>query len=132
MSNSAHSELTSKIIQSYYKVFNTLGFGFLEKVYERALAIELRNQGMIVRCQAPIKVNYEGLEVGQYYADILINNAVIVEIKAGESLCEEHEAQLVNYLKAIDVEVGMLLNFGKKPEFKRKVFSQEYKKLNKS
>jgi GxxExxY protein len=85
-----------------------------------------------LECQplAPIDVFYENHKVGFYIADIIVNSRVIIEIKAAECLCEEHEAQLTNYLKATDIEVGILLNFGKKPEFKRKVFSKEYKNLN--
>lgn len=132
MYNHAHSEITQVLINAYFKVFNTLGFGFLEKVYEKALSLELMERGLLVQRQVPIKVHYNGNEVGLYYADLLINEKVIVEIKAAESLCEEHEAQLVNYLKATEIEVGLLLNFGKKPEFKRKVFSEEFKNHKKS
>lgn len=125
--NFKHSEITELIIKAYYKVFNTLGFGFLEKVYENALAIELKRMDLQIEIQKPIKVYYEEEQVGFYVADIIVNNCVIIEVKAAESLCEEHEAQLLNYLKAIEIEVGLLLNFGKEPEFKRKVFSQEFK-----
>jgi GxxExxY protein len=128
--NFLHSEITSKIIKAYYIVFNKLGFGFLEKVYENALLIELKKAGLDCQSQIPIRVYYEKVEIGYYLADIIINHKVIVEIKAAECLCEEHEAQLVNYLRATDIEVGILLNFGKKAEFRRKVFSQEYKNHN--
>ena len=121
--NYKHSEITEKIIKAYYKVYNTLGYGFLEKVYQNALFIELRAMGLFVEKQKQIKVYYEGKEVGEYYADLIVADCVIVELKAAESLCEEHEFQLINYLKATEIEVGLLLNFGKKPEFKRKVFS---------
>ena len=122
-----HSEITEKIIKAFYKVYNTLGYGFLEKVYENAMVIELRKMGLLVSQQKRIKVYYENEEVGDYYADLLVDNSVIVELKAAKSLCEEHEAQLINYLKATDIEVGLLLNFGKKAEFKRKIFSNEKK-----
>lgn len=122
-----HEDLTDKIIKAYYKVNNTLGFGFLEKVYENAMAIELRKLGMHVEKQKNIKVYYEQEEIGDYYADLLVDHLVIVELKAAESLCEEHEAQLINYLKATPIEVGLLLNFGKKAEFRRKVFSNNRK-----
>ncbi len=122
-----HSEITEKIIRVFYKVNNTLGFGFLEKVYENAMAIELRRMGCKVRQQKNIKVYYENEEVGDYYADLLVDDLVIVELKASESLCEEHEAQLINYLKATKIEVGLLLNFGKKAEFKRKIFTNDKK-----
>ncbi|MFA7418810.1 MAG: GxxExxY protein [Melioribacteraceae bacterium] len=122
-----HEESTNQIIKAFYKVNNTLGFGFLEKVYENAMKLELQNAGLKVEQQKNIRVNYNGIEVGDYYADLLINDCVIVELKATESLCEEHEAQLLNYLKATNIEVGLLMNFGKKAEFKRKIFSNENK-----
>lgn len=130
--NYLHSDLTAEIIKAYYRVFNTLGYGFLEKVYENAMLIELRKRGFFCTKQTPIDVLYEGEKVGFYFADLIVNDCVIIEIKAAESLCEEHEAQLTNYLKATTIEVGLLLNFGKKPEFKRKVFSSEYKNHNQS
>ena len=122
-----HADVTDKIIKAFYKVNNTLGFGFLEKVYENAMAIELRKIGCQVWKQKNIKVYYENEEVGDYYADLLVNEKVIVELKAAESLCEDHETQLINYLKATRIEVGLLLNFGKKAEFKRKIFSNNKK-----
>ena len=127
--NYKHAEITEKIIKAFYNVYNKLGFGFLEKVYEHAILIELRKMGMEVVNQYMIKVFYDGIEVGNYFADLFVENSVIVEIKAAEGLIEEHEAQLVNYLKATNIEVGLLLNFGKKPSFKRKVFSNEFKTL---
>ncbi len=117
-----HQELTSKIINAFYKVYNELGYGFLEKVYENALFIELTSQGLWVKKQQRIRVYYQEIEVGEYFADLLVEEKVIVELKAAESLADEHERQLLNYLKATDKEVGLLLNFGKKPQFKRKVF----------
>lgn len=114
-----HADLTEQIITSFYKVYNTLGYGFLEKVYENALAFELRKNGLIVKRQENIKVFYEGYEVGDYFADLFINDLVIVELKAAESLRQEHFAQLMNYCKATGIEVGLLLNFGKSPEIKR-------------
>ncbi|MHB2148452.1 GxxExxY protein [Calditrichota bacterium LG25] len=123
-----HEEITQKIIEAFYKVYNTLGYGFLEKVYENAMIIELGKCGFDVLQQKNIKVYYEGIVVGDYYADLIINNAVIVELKAAPSICEGHEAQLLNYLRATDIEVGMLLNFGKKAEFKRKIFTNDRKK----
>ena len=127
--NYKHAEITEKIIKAFYNVYNKLGFGFLEKVYEHAILIELRKMGVEVVNQYMIKVFYDGIEVGNYFADLFVENSVIVEIKAAEGLIEEHEAQLVNYLKATNIEVGLLLNFGKKPSFKRKVFSNEFKTL---
>ena len=122
-----HSDITEKIIKAFYKVNNTLGFGFLEKVYENAMVIELRKLGYNVLQQKNIKVHYENQEVGDYFADLLVNDSVIVELKAAENLCEEHEAQLINYLKATKIEVGLLMNFGKKAEFVRKIFTNDRK-----
>lgn len=121
-------ELTEKIIGIFYKVFNALGYGFREKVYENAMIIELQRERVPVISQAPIKVSYEGKVVGEYFADMLVDGKVIVEIKAGQSLAPEHEAQLLNYLKATDAEVGLLLNFGPRPQVKRKVFDNIRKK----
>ena len=127
--NYKHSDKTDKIIKAFFNVYNKLGFGFLEKVYEHALLIELRKMGIEAVNQFMIKVHYDGVEVGNYFADLFVENCVIVEIKAAEGLIEEHEAQLINYLKATNIEVGLLLNFGKQPTFKRKVFSNSYKTL---
>lgn len=132
MDNYKHSELTEKIIKAFYKVYNTLGYGFLEKVYENAIFIELESIGLNVRKQEPIKVYYEEKEVGVYFADLIINDTIIIELKAAESLSEEHESQLINYLKATNIEVGLLLNFGKKPEVKRKVYSNNIDEITKS
>ncbi len=123
-----HSEITEQIIKAFYKVYNTLGYGFLEKVYENAMAIELRKMGFDYRQQQRIKVYYENEIVGDYYADLIVNDSVIVELKASATIHEEHEAQLLNYLRATQVEVGLLLNFGKKPEFKRLIFTNDRKK----
>ena len=118
-----HSDITDKIINAFYKVNNDLWYGFLEKVYENAIVIELKKSGCSVVQQSKIEVYYEQENVGNYYADLLVDDKVIVELKASETLCEEHEAQLINYLKATKIEVGLLLNFGRKAVFKRKVFS---------
>ena len=130
--NMLHKEITGKIIEAFYKVNNTLGYGFLEKVYENAMKIELIRMGLKVEQQKNIRVYYEDNEVGDYFADLIVNDIVIIELKAAENLCEDHEAQLVNYLKATNVEVGLLLNFGKKAEFRRKIFTNDRKgiKLN--
>ena len=122
-----HSDLTDGIIKCFYTVYSKLGYGFLEKVYQNALRIELQKNGYKVECQHKINVFYEGLEVGEYYADMLINNTVIIELKAAEKLCESHALQLLNYLRATDQEIGLLLNFGKKPEIKRKTFLNSQK-----
>jgi len=123
-----HEDVTRAIIQALYKVYNTLGYGFLEKVYENALAYELARQGLEVRQRWPIKVYYDGHLMGEYFADLLVGSRVIVELKAVENLCPEHEAQLLNYLKATEIEVGLLLNFGPKPDFRRKIFTNDRKK----
>lgn len=120
-----HSEITEKIIGAFYKVYNTLGYGFLERVYENAMIIELREMGMEVDPQMPIKVFYKNQEVGYYKSDLIVEKSVLVENKAAEDLCEDHEYQLINYLKASNIEVGLLLNFGKEPSFKRKVFTNK-------
>jgi GxxExxY protein len=125
MENLLHKDITDGIINAFYKVYNVLGYGFLEKVYENALFHELTAAGFWVVKQQPIKVYYKELQVGDYYADLVVEDLVIVEIKAAEGLVEEHEFQLINYLKATDKEVGLLLNFGKRPQFRRKVFTNK-------
>jgi len=125
--NFKHTDITELIIKAFYKVYNTLGYGFLEKVYRNALAIELRKMGLEVILEARIVVYYDGEVVGEYFADLLVAGVVIVELKAVKRLLEEHEAQLLNYLKATPYEVGLLLNFGPKPEIKRKAFDNSRK-----
>ncbi len=124
-----HKDITDKVIQAFYKVYNELGFGFLEKVYENAMYLELLKMGMRVEKQKHIKVYYEGREVGEYFADLFVEGNVVIELKAAEGLCEEHEFQLINYLKATEAEVGILLNFGKTAVFKRKLFTNDKKKI---
>lgn len=132
MNNLLHSEITGQIIKAFYKVYNTLGFGFLEKVYERALAAELEALGFQVHSQQPIKVYYNGKNVGDYFADLIIENKIILEIKTASSIDKTHEAQLLNYLKATELEVGLILNFGEKAEYRRKVFANQRKDLIKN
>ena len=127
--NYLYSELTDRIIKAFYNVYNQLGFGFLEKVYEHAMMIELPKHGLNCVSQSPIKVFYDSKNVGEYFADIIVNDVVIIELKAAEALCPEHEAQLLNYLKATDKEVGLLLNFGKEPKVRRKVLTNKNKKM---
>jgi GxxExxY protein len=124
-----HGEITDRIIRSFYNVYNKLGFGFLEKVYENALILEIRKTGLFVEQQKNIKVFYDESQVGDYFADLIVNELIIVELKAAEALREEHEAQLINYLKATNVEIGLLFNFGKKAEFRRKIFSNANKSI---
>lgn len=117
--------LTDMILGAYYRVYNSLGYGFLEKVYENALVMELNDAGFHASQQQQINVYYKGAVVGDYFADLIINDKVIIELKAAESLRDEHVAQLTNYLKATDRELGLVLNFGKRPEFKRVIFSNK-------
>lgn len=125
--NYLHSEITGLVLKAFFKVYNQLGYGFLEKVYENALMIELGKTGLKCVQQANIPVYYETEKVGNYTADIIVNDCVILELKAAEMIIPEHEAQLVNYLRATDLEVGLLLNFGKKPQYTRKVLSNDFK-----
>jgi GxxExxY protein len=122
-----HGDITDKIISAFYTVYNTLGYGFLEKVYRNAMTIELRKQGLVVVPEAPIHVYYDGQVVGEYFADLLVADAVLVELKATRQLADQHEAQLLNYLKATPYEVGLLLNFGPKPEMRRKIYDNHRK-----
>ena len=123
-----HQETTEQIIKAFYNVYNTLGYGFLEKVYENALLIELKKNGFMCEKQKPISVFYENEIVGEFFADIIVNDTIILELKACETLINEHELQVINYLKATDIEVALLLNFGKIPQVKRKIYSNEFKK----
>jgi GxxExxY protein len=118
-----HSALTEKTIGAAFEVHRELGHGFLEKVYENALTLELQQNGVSVVSQAPIDVHYKGQPLGSYVADLLVDGAVICEIKAARALAAEHEAQLLHYLKATGVKVGLLLNFGSRSlQVKRLVF----------
>jgi len=118
-----HQELTAQIIQCAYTVHNTLGFGFLEAVYQNALLIELGKNSLKAAKEIPIKVSYNGLIVGDYVADILVEDKIILELKSVKELHPAHEAQLTNYLKATGLEVGLLINFGERVEIKRKVLT---------
>lgn len=116
-----HEETTEKILGAFYEVYNTLGYGFLEKYYEKALIIELERLGLEVRTQVPVQVHYKGVFLGDHFLDLVVDDKVIVEIKAVELLVPAHEAQLLNYLRATGMRVGLLVNFGRRPEFRRKV-----------
>src|SRR5262245_29335045 len=116
-----YQDLTGRIIKAFYDVYNELGYGFLEKVYENALLVELVSAGLRVGQQRPVSVHYLGRQVGSYFADLIVEGRVIIEVKSAEALCEAHEAQLLNYLKATEIEVGLLLNFGMRPAFRRKI-----------
>jgi len=122
-----HSELTEQIIGAFYDVYSKLGYGFLEDVYVKALVIELKKRGLIPSTEQAIEVYYESQLIGKYYADIVVNDLVILELKSVKALVVEHEAQLLNYLKATPYEVGLLLNFGPKPETKRRSFDNSRK-----
>ncbi len=125
--NLLHEDITDKIIKAFYNVYNKLGHGFLEKVYENAMAIELWKLGSKCEKQYPINVYYDGQEVGKYFADLLVENKVIVELKVAACFADDHEAQILNYLKATEIEVGLLLNFGTTPQISRKLFENRLK-----
>lgn len=116
------SELTEQVIGIFYTVYNELGTGFLESVYENAFAAALRDAGLSVVQQAPINVHYRGILVGEFKADLFVEGRIIVELKAVSQLGTAHEVQLINYLKATGIPVGLLFNFGPRPQFKRRVF----------
>lgn len=122
-----HSELTGKILGAFFQVHRELGYGFSEKVYEKSLYILLTELGMKVEAQVPLHVHYHGQRVGEYIADLIVNEVVLLELKAGEKIADDHAAQLLNYLKATNIEVGLVLNFGPAAEFRRKVYDNERK-----
>ncbi|MDL1893800.1 GxxExxY protein [Sphingobacteriales bacterium CHB3] len=124
-----HEELSNKIIRAYYTVYNTLGFGYLEKVYENAMRVELRKFGLRVEQQKKIDVYYDSEVVGEYYADLVVNEIIILELKAASAIIPEHEAQIINYLKCTRIELGLLFNFGSKPEFLRRIFTNDKKNI---
>jgi len=127
-----YKNVTEEIIKIFFKVYNTLGYGFLENVYENAMKDEFEMCGILYENQKPIKVLYNDKIVGDYIADFVIENKIIVELKAVKELAKEHESQLINYLTATNKEVGLLLNFGKNAEIKRKVYDNDLKKYNPS
>lgn len=129
MGNLLHRNLSDTILKIYFEVYNELGYGFLEKVYQNAMYFELKSQGYKVEAQKQIKVYYKSQLVGDYFADLLIDDSIILELKACECLKDEHKAQLLNYLKATEVEIGLLLNFGTTPEFKRSIYTNDRKKF---
>jgi GxxExxY protein len=122
------SDVTSKIINAFYAVYNGLGYGFLEKVYENAMVLELTKRGFTVEQQKQVHVYYEGRVVGEYYADLLVNGQIILELKAAEAISEAHTAQLLNYLRATTCEIGFVFNFGPEPAFERRFFSNTHKR----
>ena len=117
-----HGLVTDKILRVFYEVYNELGHGFLESVYHRSLVVALESVGLNACSRVDIPVCFRGHQVGHFEADILVENCVLLELKAARALDLSHQAQLLNYLKATEIEVGLLLNFGEKPEFKRVIF----------
>ena len=124
-----HGEITQKIIRVFYEVYNELGYGFLESVYEKSLQIALEAAGLTALTQIDIPVLFRGRRVGDFTADMLVEGCVLLELKAAKCLDSSHAAQLLNYLRATEIEVGLLLNFGLKPEFKRLIFDNPRKAL---
>jgi GxxExxY protein len=124
-----HSDLTEKIIGVFYDVYNELGHGFLESTYAEALVVALEQSGLNVAREVPVPVWFRGRKVGQYYADLIVDGLVLLELKAARTLDSAHEAQLLHYLRATEVEVGLLLNFGLRPQFRRLLFDNERKKI---
>lgn len=123
-----HSELTDIIIGVFYDVYNELGFGFLESVYRKSFAIALSAQGLTVKEEAPITVYFRGHNVGDFKADLVVNDLILIELKTAETLIMAHEAQVLNYLRATSLEVGLLFNFGPKPQLRRLLFDNDRKK----
>jgi GxxExxY protein len=124
-----HADVTEKIIGIFYDVYNELGYGFLECVYEESLVIALYEAGLTANRQVPLPVWFRGHKVGEFRADLLVENCVLLELKTARSLDTAHEAQLLHYLKSTEIEVGMLLNFGSRPQFRRLLFDNERKKI---
>jgi GxxExxY protein len=124
-----HAELTQQIIGVFYDVYNELGYGFLESTYAEAMVVALAQSGLAVVREVPVPVWFRGQKVGQYFADLLVDNAVLLELKAARNLESAHEAQLLHYLRATEIEVGLLLNFGLRPQFRRLLFDNERKKI---
>ena len=122
MAEYLYEDLTKKIIKCFYKVYDELGYGFLESIYENALIVELQETGLKIENQKGLEVFYKGVLVGKYRSDIIVEDKVIIELKAVSQLTKSHEVQLVNYLKATNIEIGLLVNFGEKLNFKRKIF----------
>jgi len=122
-----HRELTDKILGTFYEVYNELGHGFIESVYENSLAIALREKGFEVLQQIDVPVWFRGSQVGDFDADLMVERAVILELKSARAIDPAHVAQLLNYLRATEIEIGLLLNFGPKPEFRRLIFDNPRK-----
>ena len=123
-----HRELTEQIIGCFYDVYNELGFGFLEDVYHKAMLVALQAAGLRAEKEVKLRVYFRGVEIAYFEADVFVENTVILELKAADELAPEHEAQLLNYLRASDIELGLLMNFGPKPAVRRRAFSNERKR----
>jgi GxxExxY protein len=124
-----HSELTDKVIGVFYDVFNELGHGFLESTYAEAMVVALEGARLNVAREVPVPVWFRGKKVGQYFADLLVEDKVLLELKAAKAIDSAHEAQLLHYLRATEIEVGLLLNFGLRPQFRRLLFDNDRKKI---
>ena len=124
-----HSDLSERIIGVFYDVYNELGHGFLESTYAEAMVVALEDAGLTVAREVPVPVWFRGRKVGQYFADLMVEDTILLELKAARSMDGTHEAQLLHYLLATDVEVGLLLNFGVRPQFRRLLFDNERKNI---
>jgi GxxExxY protein len=124
-----HSDLTDRIIGVFYDVYNELGHGFLESTYAEAMVIALEDEGLSVAREVPVPVWFRGRKAGQYFADLMVEDTILLELKAARTLDGTHEAQLLHYLRATDIEVGLLLNFGVRPQFRRLLFDNERKTI---
>lgn len=125
-----HYELTQRIIAVFYEVYNELGHGFLESVYQESLILALKEVGLIAQSPIEIPVWFRGHQVGKFEGDVLVEKCVLLELKAARTLDSSHKAQLLNYLRATEIEIGLLLNFGVKPEFKRLIYDNPRKKAH--
>ena len=125
-----HEELSGKILQACFEVSKELGYGFLESVYEKALIIALRQKGLNVISQAPLTVKFRNVVIGEFYADLLVENKILMELKAVNNLANEHFAQILNYLKATGIEVGLIINFGNPKLEYRRFNSRFHSKIN--
>jgi len=124
-----HRDLTERIIGVFYDVYNELGFGFLESVYETSMTVALEETGLKVSRQVPIPVWFRGREVGTFFADLVVNDLILLELKTARNIDSTHEAQLLHYLRATEIEVGLLLNFGQRAHFRRLLFDNERKQI---
>lgn len=123
-----HETLTQKLIGIFYTIYNELGHGFLENVYQKSFIVILREHGMNYEAQMPMKIMYHGIDVGDYFADLVVESTILVELKAVNALEWAHEKQVLNYLKATNLEVGLLFNFGPRPQVRRLVFDNDRKR----